>query len=67
MLHCMFTKHGLPEQIVSDNCPQFVAEEFAIFMKLNGIKHIRSAPYHPSTNGLTEHFVQTLTEPTGKF
>ena len=29
-------------------------------MKANGIKHIRSAPYHPSTNGLAERFVQTF-------
>jgi len=49
-----FARYGLPEQVVSDNGPQFVSEEFAVFMKMNGVKHIRSAPYHPSTNGLVE-------------
>ena len=34
--------------------------QIADFMKVNGIKHIRSAPYHPSTNGLAERFVQTF-------
>ena len=52
--------YGIPTQLVSDNGPQFTSEEFASFMKRNGIKHIRSAPYHPSTNGTAERFVQTF-------
>jgi transposase InsO family protein len=39
---------------------QFVSEEFQQFTKLNGIIHIKSAPYHPATNGLAERFVQTF-------
>ena len=31
-----------------------------MFMKNNGVKHIRSAPYHPASNGLAERFVQSL-------
>ena len=56
----MFAAYGLPEQVVSDNGPQFTSQEFAEFMKRNGIKHIKSTPYHPSTNGLAERFVQTF-------
>lgn len=37
-------------QLVSDNCPQQVSEEFGKFMEENGIQHIKSAPYHPATN-----------------
>ena len=60
VLQVLFAKYGLPEQLVSDNGPQFTSEDFAYFMKANGIKHIRSAPYHPSSNGLAKRFVQTF-------
>ena len=59
-LRGLFAAHGLPDQVVSDNGPQFVSKEFQRFMKENGIKHTRCAPYHPSSNGLAERFVQTL-------
>ncbi len=56
----MFASHGLPEQLVTDNGPQFISDEFDLFMKSNGIRHIRSTPYHPSTNGEAERFIQTF-------
>eukprot|EP00731_Ephydatia_muelleri_P017950 Em0010g1048a len=60
ILRQVFSAYGLPEQLVSDNGPQFISREFAEFMAKNGIKHIRSAPYHPATNGQVERFVQTF-------
>lgn len=60
VLRHWFARYGLPVQLVSDNGPQFISEEFAGFMKMNGVKHTRSAPYHPATNGLAERFVQSL-------
>jgi len=60
VLMSLFATHGIPEQIVSDNGPQFVSSEFDSFCKGNNIKHIRSAPYHPATNGEAERFVQTF-------
>jgi len=59
-LRKLFATHGLPEQLVSDNGPQFIADEFGVFMRNNGVKHIKSGPYHPATNGLAERFVQTF-------
>ncbi|XP_053092543.1 uncharacterized protein K02A2.6-like [Pangasianodon hypophthalmus] len=60
VLRELFARTGVPEQLVSDNGPQFVSAEFQIFLKNNGIKHLTSAPYHPATNGLAERFVQSL-------
>ena len=59
-LRHLFAAYGLPEKVVSDNGPQFIAEEFTTFLKENGVKHIHCAPYHPASNGAVERFVQTL-------
>lgn len=45
---------------MTDNGPPFVSAEFQEFMERNGVKHITSAPYHPSTNGLAERGVQSV-------
>jgi len=37
VLHTVFSRNGLPTQIVSDNGAQFSSELFAKFMKDNGI------------------------------
>ncbi|XP_038635590.1 uncharacterized protein K02A2.6-like, partial [Scyliorhinus canicula] len=55
-----FSTHGLPEVLVTDNGIPFTSEEFARFMKMNGIRHIRTAPYHPASNGLAERAVQAF-------
>ena len=60
LLRDLFARYGLPELVVSDNGSQFTSEEFSVFMQMNGVKHVRSAPYHPSTNGLAERIVQSL-------
>jgi transposase InsO family protein len=60
ILITLFARTGVPMQLVSDNGPQFVSEEFEAFMRANGIRHIASAPYHPATNGLAERMVQTF-------
>ena len=59
-LRDMLARWGIPEQLVSDNGPQFTSDEFRVFMQSNGVKHIRTAPYHPATNGAAERLVQTV-------
>ena len=53
-LRRLFAAYGLPQQLVSDNGPPFTAAEFDVFLRKNGVKHIYSSPYHPSTNGLAD-------------
>lgn len=55
-----FSTHGIPEMMVSDNAQCFVSEASKEFMSRNGITHVTSAPYHPSSNGLAERAVQTF-------
>ena len=60
VLRTTFTRYGLPESTVTDNGPQFTASEFARFCELNGIRHVRVPPFHPSSNGLAERAIQTF-------
>ena len=59
-LQDIFSRHGLPEIIVSDNGPQFTATEFQRLCSNNGILHRTSAACKPSPNGQDERVVQIL-------
>ena len=61
-LRLIFAEHGLPEQLVSVNGPQFTSAEFALFIRQNGIKHTLAPPYHPASNGAAERSVRVVTE-----
>ena len=46
----LFASYGIPQQLVSDNGPQFTSQEFE-FLRTNGVRYILTSPYHPSSNG----------------
>ena len=56
-LRTRFATHGLPRTVVSDNGSVFTSSNFEQFMLRNGIHHVRTAPYHPASNGLAERAV----------
>ncbi|KAK6059210.1 integrase core domain protein [Cooperia oncophora] len=56
----IFSTHGLPEQIVVDNGPQFIAKAFEEYCKRRNIELTFIPPYHHNSNGEAERFVQTF-------
>ena len=59
-MKAVFAKLGVPSVIVSDGGPQYTATEFQDFIRHWQIKHRLSSPRNPQSNGMTEHFVQTM-------
>ncbi|BHF61010.1 hypothetical protein SprV_0100398000 [Sparganum proliferum] len=59
-LRRIFSQHGLPEVLVSDNGSQFTSSSFEDFCRQHNIQHLRSPPCHPQSNGQAERFVDTF-------
>uniref|UniRef100_A0A3B3T9T2 Integrase catalytic domain-containing protein n=1 Tax=Paramormyrops kingsleyae TaxID=1676925 RepID=A0A3B3T9T2_9TELE len=58
-LKATFARFGIPEQIVSDNEPQFISEVWRNFCATCDIQHITSSPHNPQGNGHVEWAEQT--------
>src|SRR3954447_16421226 len=56
-----FADHGVKvRRVMSDNGSCYIARDFAIACKRLRIKHLRTRPNRPQTNGKAERFIQTL-------
>lgn len=55
LLH-VFSREGYPDEIVTDNGPQFISAEFEKFLHQRGIRHTRVSVYYPQANGQVERF-----------
>jgi hypothetical protein len=59
-LEDMFTTHGLPISITTDNGPQFISKEFTEFIQEEGIEHHFITPLWPQANGEVERQNRTM-------
>ena len=59
-LNNVWKLHGLPNQVVSDRGPQFVAEFTRELYRMLGIKLAATTAYHPQADGQTERVNQEL-------
>ena len=55
----LFTTHGIPDVVVSDNGRQFVSDEFRKFAKSWCFVQHTTNPYYPQVNVMAERAVQT--------
>ena len=60
MLTEMFSEHGIPEVLHSDNSPQYVSAQFTEFCTSWGITHETSSPHYPQSNGFAEACVKSM-------
>lgn len=51
---------GAKVRIISDNGPQFIANDFKEFIRLAGMTHVRTSPYYPQSNGKIERWHHSL-------
>ena len=58
-LKSVFTRHGIPEIVRSDNCPQYDSAEFSKFTRDWEFKHVTSSPLCAESNGEAERAGQT--------
>ena len=56
----IYSRVGVPEQILSDMGKQFVSDLMKEVNRLLSIKQLTTTPYHPACNGLVERFNGTL-------
>jgi len=56
-----FAAHGVrAERVMSDNGSAYLSRLFAATCHRLGLRHLRTRPYTPRTNGKAERFIQTL-------
>ena len=53
-----FARHGIPEQLISDNGPQYISGEFTLSAREWDFEHKPVDPYNSQTNGKVESVVK---------
>ena len=52
--------YGAPQRILSDQGSDFMSKIMQHFLKTNAMKHLRTTPYHPQTDGQVERWNRTM-------
>jgi len=47
---------GCSTRVITDNGPQFVSKDFKEFIRIAGLRHVRTSPYYPQSNGKCERW-----------
>jgi transposase InsO family protein len=56
-----FAERGITiQRVMSDNGAPYVSQAWATWCADHGIRHLRTRPYRPRTNGKAERFIQTM-------
>jgi len=56
-----YAAHGIEvEQLMTDNGPGYRSTLHTIACRMLGIRHLRTRPYRPRTNGKAERFIRTM-------
>ena len=61
-LERIFSTHGIPRVVRTDNGPPFTSHEFKAFMDEWGINHQQITPLLPQANSEAENFMKPLTK-----
>lgn len=51
---------GVRPRIISDNGPQYISKDFAEFLRLMGLQHVRTSIAYPQSNGKAERWHATI-------
>jgi transposase InsO family protein len=56
-----YERHGMTvEQVLTDNGSPYISTIHAIACRALGVRHLRTRPYRPQTNGKAERFIRTM-------
>jgi transposase InsO family protein len=56
-----FRRHGIRvERVITDNGSAYRSAIHAIACRILGVRHLRTRPYRPQTNGKAERFIRTM-------
>ena len=58
---CFYASHGITvERVMSDNGACYRSIAHAVVCRALGLRHLRTRPYRPRTNGKAERFIKTM-------